>query len=140
MDLTAPYVLEYAYRRSTGPVIGRFLAGLRDARIEGLRLPSGRVLVPPSEHDPETGEPAGDDWVPVGPEGVVTSWTWEAAPRAGQPLDHPFSWALVKLDGADTALLHAVDGRVVTGSRVRARWRPERIGAITDLACFEPCA
>ncbi len=29
-------------------------------------------------------------------------------PLEGQPLDKPFAWALIKLDGADTALLHAV--------------------------------
>mgnify|MGYP000990210150 FL=1 len=27
--LSAPYLLEYTYRRSMGPVIGRFLEGLR---------------------------------------------------------------------------------------------------------------
>jgi Predicted nucleic-acid-binding protein containing a Zn-ribbon len=48
----------------------------------------------------------------------------------------------VRLDGADTALLHALDApgpdAVRTGMRVRIRWAPERSGAITDIACFEP--
>jgi uncharacterized OB-fold protein len=48
----------------------------------------------------------------------------------------------VKLDGADTAMLHAVDAgtrdRMKVGMRVRARWRTERVGAISDIACFEP--
>jgi uncharacterized OB-fold protein len=140
MELCAPYVFAYDYRRSVGPINGRFLAGLRAMRLEGLRLPSGRVLVPPAEHDPATGEPiAVEDWVEVGPTGVVTTWAWEPAPRAGQPLDRPFAWALIRLDGADTALLHAVDApAVATGLRVRPRWRAERIGAITDIVCFEP--
>jgi uncharacterized OB-fold protein len=135
-----PYVFAYDYRRSVGPILGRFLAALRAGRIEGLRLRSGRVLVPPPEHDPETGEPlAAEDWVEVGPAGVVTTWAWEPAPRRGQPLDRPFAWALIRLDGADTALLHAVDApAVTTGLRVRPRWRAERVGAITDLVCFEP--
>jgi uncharacterized protein len=136
--MDAPYVFEYAYRRSVGPVIGRFLEGLRDARFLGIRLPSGRVLAPPSEVDPDTGERAGEDWVEVGPLGTVLTWSWEPAPRRGQPLDHPFAWALVRLDRADTALLHALDAaHPHTGMRVRPRWRPERTGAITDLACFE---
>jgi len=140
MELTAPYVLEYAYRRSVGPVIGRFLGGLRDGRIEGVRLPSGKVLVPPAEYDPDTGEPSGD-FVEVGPEGAVTAWCWEASPRPRQPLDRPFAWALIRLDGADTAMLHAVDAganeRMRAGARVRVRWAAERTGAITDIACFE---
>jgi uncharacterized OB-fold protein len=137
-DLAAPYLFEYAYRRSTGPVLERFLVGLRERRFLALRLASGRVLLPPSEHDPDTGEPAGDDWVEVGPLGTVTTWAWEPAPRRGQPLDRPFAWALVRLDGAGTALLHALDAPAPrTGMRVRPRWRPERAGAITDLLCFE---
>ena len=49
---------------------------------------------------------------------------------------------MIKLDGADTTMLHGVlvDSKddMATGMRVRARWRPERLGRITDLACFEP--
>ncbi len=139
--LTAQYVLEYAYRRSVGPVLGRFFAALRDGRILGVRTQAGRVLVPPTEYDPETGE-AVADLVEVGQAGTVTTWSWVAAPRPGQPLVKPFAWALVRLDGADTAVLHAVDAgapeRMQTGMRVRARWREQRTGEMADLACFEP--
>jgi uncharacterized OB-fold protein len=139
--LSAPHRLAYPYRRSVGPVLGRFLTGLRDGRLEGVRARDGRVLVPPQEHDPLTAEPL-HEWVPVGPGGVVVSWAWIAAPLSGQPLDRPFAWALVRLDGADTALLHALDAngpdRVRTGMRVTVRWRPERTGDIHDIACFVP--
>ena len=139
--LTAHYVLEYTYRRSVGPVLGQFFAGLRDGRILGARTPAGRVLVPPAEYDPETGEPVGE-LVEVGQSGVVTAWSWVGAPRPQHPLGAPFAWALVLLDGAGTALLHAVDAgsadRMKTGMRVRARWREQRTGEMGDLACFEP--
>jgi len=72
--LSAPYVLEYAYRRSTGPILGRFLAALRDGRIEGARLSDGRVLVPPAEYDPKSGEAVGE-LVEVGQAGIVTTWS-----------------------------------------------------------------
>jgi uncharacterized OB-fold protein len=137
----APHVIEYAYRRSVGPVLGRFFTALREGRIEGVRTKSGRVLVPPQEYDPETGEEVGE-FVPVGASGVVTTWSWVRTPRAKAPLPRPFAWALVRLDGADTALLHAVDAgdesRMRTGMRVRVRWRDERKGEIQDIACFEP--
>ena len=133
--LSAPYVLEYTYQRSTGPVIGRFLLGLRDRKIWGVRAADGRVLVPPREYD-ETGEATGEP-VEVAAEGVVQTFAWVAAPRRFHPLQTPFAWALIKLDGADTAMLHAVDGRVRAGTRVRARWRAERVGSIRDLECFE---
>ncbi len=140
--LTAKHVLEFAYTRSVGPVLGRFLAGLRDGRILGLRTPAGQVLVPPMEFDPASGAPLDGEFVEVGPAGVVTAWSWAAAPRKHQPLDRPFAWALIRLDGADTPLLHAVDAgdaaRMKTGLRVRVRWREQRTGMITDIACFEP--
>lgn len=58
--LEAPYRLAYTYQRSTGPVIGRFLTGLRDARLEGVRTSGGGVMVPPLEYEPDgsaTGDP-----------------------------------------------------------------------------------
>lgn len=139
--LYAPYVLAFTYTRTTGPVIGRFLTGLRDGKIEGIKTKSGRVIVPPVEYDPETGE-ATTEFVPVSESGVVTSWTWIAEPRGLHPLQKPFAFALVKLDGADTAMVHAVDAgspeRMKTGMRVKVRWAEERKGFITDIACFEP--
>jgi uncharacterized OB-fold protein len=135
------HVIEYPYRRSVGPVLGRFFTGLREGRIEGVRTATGRVLVPPQEYDPETGDAVGD-FVAVGTSGVVTAWAWVATPRAKAPLERPFAWALVRLDGADTALLHVVDAgaesRMRTGMRVHVRWRDERRGEIRDIACFEP--
>jgi len=140
--LTAQHHLEYAYRRSVGPVLGRFFAELRERRLVGVKTQKGRVLVPPAEYDPDTGEATVDGFVQVGPGGVVRSWSWVSAPRAKQPLQHPFAYALIRLDGADTDLLHAVDAgsesRMRTGLRVRPRWRAEPKGEMADLACFEP--
>ena len=50
------HVLEYPYVRSVGPVIGAFLTGLRDGKVVGTGASGGRVIVPPTEYDPETGE------------------------------------------------------------------------------------
>jgi uncharacterized OB-fold protein len=140
--LTAEHSLEYDYRRSLGPVLSRFFTGLRDKRIEGVKTRGGRVLVPPAEYDPESGEATADEFVEVGPGGVVTSWAWVTSPRKRHPLDHPFAFALVQLDGADTSLLHVVDtgseAAMSTGMRVRAKWAEETIGRIQDIASFVP--
>lgn len=140
--LSAPHVLEFPYTRSTGPVVGRFLGGLRDRRILGIRGQDDRVLVPPLEYDPVTAATLGEDrLVEVAQEGEITTWSWNPVPRDGQPLATPFAWALIRLDGADTPLLHAVEAsgpeQVRTGLRVRARWAEECEGRIQDLACFE---
>ncbi len=138
---SAPHVIEYAYWRSVGPVLGRFFGELRERRIVGIRRLDGAILVPPTEADPESGETLAD-FAPVGPSGVVTTWAWVYEPSAKHPLDRPFAWALIRPDGADSALLHAVDaGResaMSTGMRVRPRWRRETEGSILDIECFEP--
>ena len=139
--LQAPLVVEFPFTRSLGPVQSAFLTGLRERVVLGVRTRDGRTLVPPVEYDPVTAEEI-RDLTEVAPTGTVTTWAWNHAPRPGQPLATPFAWVLVRLDGADTALLHALDApgpdAVRTGTRVRVRWAAERTGAITDIACFEP--
>ncbi len=60
--------LEFPYSRTLGPVVGAFLAGLKEHRILGIRTGAGKVLVPPLEYDPNTGD-ALDELVEVGPQG-----------------------------------------------------------------------
>jgi hypothetical protein len=139
--LTAPHKLSYRYKRSVGPVLSKFFTGLRDGRIFGIRRPDGSVMCPPKEYDPLTSASL-SEFVEVADAGVVTTWAWVKHPRKKQPLDRPFAYALIRLDGADTPMLHAVDAgsedAMSTGMRVRARWALERVGHITDIACFEP--
>ena len=106
--LSAPLNLKFDYTRSVGPTIGTFVTGLRDRKVVGARGSDGRVHVPPAEFDPASHEPM-TDFVDVSDAGTVVTWSWMAEPIEGQPLNHPFAWALVKLDGADTSMLHAVD-------------------------------
>lgn len=135
--LEAPLVIEYPFNRTTGPVIGAFLTGLREQKVLGIRAKDGRVVCPPVEYDPQTSEPL-TEMVEVGSEGTVTTWSRVSHPRDGQPLGGAHTLALIRLDGADTSMLHVVDGEVVTGDRVRIRWADEREGLITDIAAFEP--
>lgn len=139
--LQAPVTVSFDYTRSVGPVIGRFLTGLRDGRLVGARTADGKVVVPPPEFDPVS-HAASTDFVELPPTGTVTSWTWVPEPVAGQPFDRPFAFALVTLDGADAPFLHAVDvpspDEIETGMRVQVRWAAERVGSINDIACFEP--
>ena len=140
-SLTASHTLQYTYKRSLGKVLSAFFTGLRDKKILGVRRKDGSVLVPPKEYDPDTAESL-SELVEVGQAGVVRSWSWVARPREKQPLQRPFAYALILLDGAATPLLHAVDAgseaKMKTGMRVRARWAPQTEGRVLDIACFEP--
>jgi len=139
--LTAELIIEYPFSRTTGPVIGAFFTALREGFIVGIKASDGRVLVPPFEYDPITSESL-TEMVEVGDAGEVVTWAWVNDPLEGQPFDRPFAFALIKLDGADTPMLHAVDvadeSAMSTGMRVQARWRAEREGHINDIECFAP--
>jgi len=133
--------ITFPYQRSLGPVVGAFMTALTERRILGIRN-GDAVLVPPMEWDPATGAELALDLVEVGPAGTVEAWTWVPEPSAQHPLDRPFAFAFVRLDGATTPLLHAVDAgapdRMTVGMRVAPRWKGTRVGRIDDLACFVP--
>ncbi len=139
MTRFAESTITFPYKRSLGPVVGAFMTALTDKRILGIR--NGKdILVPPMEWDPTTGAELAPDFVEVGPVGTVESWTWVPTPSVQHPLQHAFAFALIRLDGATTPLLHAVDGgsseRMVEGLRVAPRWRGTRVGRIDDIICF----
>ena len=138
--LSAPLIIEYPFSRTTGPVIGAFLTGLREQVLVGTRAADGRVIVPPAEFDPVTGEDL-TELVVVGPAGTVQTASWVASPHDKHPLDEPFAWALITLDGADTPMLHAVAASgpdaVGAGTRVVPRWADEREGHVNDITCFD---
>jgi hypothetical protein len=133
--------VRFAYRRATGGATRLFLDGLARGELWGSRAPDGRVVVPPVDHDPESGALT-TELVQVSDHGTVRSWTWVAAPGPDQPLPRPFGFALIQLDGADTALLHVLDvetqSELSTGLRVRADWQAHRTGSVRDIRAFVP--
>jgi uncharacterized protein len=142
-ERVSTHKIEFPYTRTLGPVVGPFLTGLRDRRILGIKTSDGKILVPPLEWDPATGDGLDPTKLTeVGPAGVVETWAWVTEPTRKHPLDHPFAFALIRLDGADTALVHGVDAGAMdamsTGMRVAPRWKRERIGHITDIEAFVP--
>jgi uncharacterized OB-fold protein len=131
--------ITFPYKRSLGPVVGAFMTALTEKRIIGIRN-GDAVLVPPMEWDPATGAELAPDFADVGPAGTVESWTWVPEPSEQHPLDRPFAFAFIRLDGASTPLLHAVDAgspdAITDGTRVAPRWKGTRAGHLTDIACF----
>lgn len=110
-----------------------FLSALRDeARILATPCPAcDTVICPARSICPACGGPTATP-VDVGPAGTLVSWT---------ELADGTTLALVRLDGADTSLVHRLtggDGTWVAEQRLRARFGESRTGAITDIVGFEP--
>lgn len=140
-SLHAPYAIEFGFERTVGPKIGAFLGGLREARLFGVRTVNGQVLCPALEFDPTDASATGE-LVELEPNGVVLQWTW-VSPRSSDELTTDFAWALIRIKGTANAMFHAVDvggkpAAIRTGLPVAPRWRSDRVGAITDIVCFEP--
>ncbi len=139
--LRAEFDLNFTYTRTTGAVIGRFFTELRDRKLIGIKGSDGSVICPPTEYDPKTAAEL-NEFVDLVPTGTVKTWSWVKQPREKHPLDKPFAWALIQIDGADTSMLHAVDcaseNTMSAGMKVKIRWADETTGRINDIACFEP--
>lgn len=130
------HVLEFPYTRTTGPVVGEFLTNLRDGKLLGSKI-DGKVYCPPFEFHPETSAPVEKDLVEVGPGGTLQNWTWVNKPTSKHPLDKPFAFGTILLDGADSPILHAImaksESDISQGMRVAAVWKSERVGSMTDI-------
>ena len=136
---TRVVAIEATFRHSAGKLGSRFLKALRDEkRILGWR--SGRperVSVPPKDLGMD------GTWVEVGPGARLEAYAPADWLRAvGRQADEADCLALVRLEGADTALLARVRRgphapHLSIGLRLVARIAERPTGAITDL-WFEP--
>lgn len=126
-----------------GPTNGRFFAALRDhGKIMATRCTHcDHVYLPPRISCHECFAEL-HDWVEVSDIGTLVSFTIVREPGMLQPIARPYVVGLVKLDGADTSLVHylgEVDPEAVKiGMRVRAVLAEERAGNIWDIRYFKP--
>jgi hypothetical protein len=143
--------LEYGW--DTGAAIGRFLDGLRDGKIYGVRCRvCGRVVTPPRAFCELDFKPM-DEWVELPDTGTINTFsicyvTWDM-----KPLRVPQIPAVVEIDGTEppSGFLHLIGGlressveaireQIAVGTPVRAVWKKpkDRQGAITDIVHFAP--
>ena len=141
--------LSLPYAWTLGPTNTRFFQGLTEGKIFGTRCPCcGRVLVPARKFCARCFVDT-DEWVEVSGTGTLQTFTLVNYAYMGQPATPPYICALIKLDGADTALAHYIGGvnpgnleevlqKIKIGMRVKACWNEERQGTIFDIKYFEP--
>ena len=137
--LRAPFELAYNYKRSNGPVMSKFFDALGEQTILGTKSSAGKVFSPAAEFDPNTHEPL-KEMVEVGPGGSVESYSWVEAPQHHHLIKEPFAFALIKLDGADSSMLHMIadcnEADLSIGTRVTASWSETSEKRITDIKFF----
>jgi len=138
-----PGRINVPYSWWAGDTASKFLLAIRDERkILGTRCePCNRVFVPPRKTCP-TCFTENKEWVEVSDVGILEAFTVARRQLAALPGKVPVCFGLIKLEGADTALLHylgEVDPEDIRiGMRVKARFAEERQGTITDIDYFKP--
>lgn len=126
-----------------GDTAGRFLKALRDEQtiMGNCCGQCKRVFVPPRKTCP-TCFTANNTWRAVSSEGTVISYTVARRQLAAIERQVPVVFALIRLDGADTALLHTIDApdpdQVEIGMRVRACFSPKDGATIKAISGFVP--
>jgi uncharacterized OB-fold protein len=135
------------YRYHAGFYYSRFLKELRDnKRIIGVKCPRcGQVYVPPRIVCRDCFVKM-EKYVPVSAEGsliayTVTNFSYTDTTR-GEPKKVPYTAAYIKLDGADSNIVHCLnetdETKIRAGMRVRAVFSDTRTGDyFHDIDHFE---
>ncbi len=138
---------------STGPIMGKFLKGLKNKKIYANKCPScGRLQLPPREVCAECRVRAGE-FQEVGPGGEVrymdVVYYAMPDPLTGVARETPYGSIFVLLDGCkgNETLPHFIRKDQIEkiqrgwnerkGTRVRPVWEENRTGDIFDIKYFE---
>jgi hypothetical protein len=131
------------YHWWAGETASKFLISLRDEmKIRGTRCPKcQKTFIPPRKTCPVCFG-ASMEWVDVSDEGTVLSFTVARRQLASLPKKVPVIFALIKLDGADTGMLHYLGDvkpeELKIGMRVKAKFAGERKANMQDIDYFAP--
>jgi uncharacterized OB-fold protein len=144
--LTERWTADAKYAWDGGIAMGRYLEGLKEGKLLGVRCHQcGRTMIPPRMFC-EWCFRAVDEWVELKTTGLINTYslcyvTWDV-----KRIKKPLLPAVIEIDGASPGmgimhLLGEVDPeKIRIGMRVKAVWKPvaEREGAITDIKYWKP--
>ena len=137
-----PGELSVSFRYTPGVGNTAFFEALRDrGAFLGSRCDECAVTYLPARIFCERCLAELEPTVECGPGGELLSWTIARVDVDERPLAQPVVYGLVRLDGADTVMLHRlvdVDGEPTIGARVRAKLASDRDGSILDIEGFAP--
>lgn len=119
-----------------------FFTALMEGRILATRCVECQINYVPPRNTCQRCFALLDEWVEVGPEGELLTWTVVRGHVPLAPAEPPYAIGVVKLDGADTGLVHLVAGceaaELKSGMRLEAVFARDRKGNIGDIAHFAP--
>lgn len=141
MVLEGKVDLPFSY--SAGRTASRFFIELRDKqRIMGKRCSRCKKVIVPAQLFCNECFSETEEWVEVGPEGTLVTFTVVYRKENHHPKEVPLAYGIIKLDGADTSIVHLLGevdpAQIEHGMRVQAVFSEKRRGSILDIECFHP--
>jgi len=135
--------IKVPYNWSVGETGSRFLVEIRDhKKFYGTRCHEcNAVFVPPRKMCGRCFRET-KEWVEVGPEGTLLTYTIVRYASELQPLKVPFGYGVIQLDGSATGMVHLLYEfnweDIRAGMRVVPVFREHRTGHILDISYFRP--
>lgn len=141
---------EIEYKYAAGPYIGKFLEGLKEKKIYGIRCPScKRVMTPPRMFCERCYVQLSlNDFVELKDTGVIESYFIVYRQFYGLP-PPPYAIGLIRLEGSNEGIIHMIGGIDLSDpnkvnslikpglTKVQAVWNEERKGHILDIKYFK---
>jgi uncharacterized OB-fold protein len=126
-----------------GAVRSRFLTEIRDnKKLVGIRCPNCNLVYLPPRSICQKCFSNLTEFVEVGQAGTLTTYSIVYRPEPHYPLEPPFVYGIIQLDGVDTGLVHFVNEvdlqDVRVGMRLKPVFKEERVGSILDIKYFKP--
>lgn len=136
-------MINVPYTWWAGDTASEFLTALKEQKkIIGLKCGKcARVYVPPRKVCPDCFT-KNEKWVELSGEGTLETYTVARRQLASIPRKVPVIYGMIRLDGADTSMLHFIEktepDKIMIGMRLKAVFAEEREGNIMDISCFVP--
>lgn len=130
------------YTHSVGVVSSKFLRALGDNRILAIKcVVCSRTYVPPQGVCPSCFANI-DEWVELNGQGTLVTYTVIYYPLPTHLTEPPFALGIIKLDGADTSLVHFLGevnlDNIKIGMKVKPVFKEKPEGNILDIRYFKP--
>jgi uncharacterized OB-fold protein len=128
---------------TVGNTGNKFLTEIRDNKaLMGIKCPScKKIYIPPRLHCPACFVKM-SEWVKLTGKGTLDTYTVVRYPEPYMPKEPPFAYGVIKLDGADTGIVHLLGGvdldKIKVGMKMEPVFKEQREGSILDIEYFKP--
>ena len=135
--------IKVTYKHTAGAYVEKFITEIgKNNKIFGVKCSKcNKVYVPPKMICFECFEKM-EEWVELGSQGIVKGFTVITHSTQVMPLEPPYAYGIIRLDGADTDFVHIIKEsdpeKLKIGMKVKAVFKVKPRKTILDIEYFEP--